>query len=222
MQPEPAQRTAYEQARASKHASRACLLSALAYLGQPQRYLDVGCGPGHLCVLMARMGAFALGVDIGLTGDERRSALAFEPDAVRQRCHLERADLTAAGLDWGRGVYDLVACLEVAEHLPPAAGPGLCTALAAAVAPEGHLLFSAATPGQGGAGHLNERPHEYWQELLEGAGLQLRRRLTLRLRQVWGEVAPGAWWYGRNLLLCQRPATRPTDRHTDTINKEDA
>jgi hypothetical protein len=59
--------------------------------------------------------------------------------------------------------HDLAICLEVAEHLPESAARTLVKSLVRA-APL--ILFSAATPGQGGEGHINEQPHAYWDEMV--------------------------------------------------------
>ena len=55
--------------------------------------------------------------------------------------------------------FDLVISLEVAEHIPEKQADifidNLCR--------HGDvILFSAATVGQGGIGHVNEQPHSYW------------------------------------------------------------
>jgi hypothetical protein len=55
-------------------------------------------------------------------------------------------------LQWWR--FDLALCLEVAEHLPAAAGDSLVRRLASVGA---RILFSAAIPGQGGRNHVNEK-----------------------------------------------------------------
>jgi hypothetical protein len=59
--------------------------------------------------------------------------------------------------------FDLAICLEVAEHLPRSAARTLVKSLVRA-APL--ILFSAATPGQGGEGHINEQPHAYWDDMV--------------------------------------------------------
>ena len=55
--------------------------------------------------------------------------------------------------------FDLVTCLEVAEHIPAEHEQFLLGNLC------GHadvVLFSAAIPGQGGAGHVNEQWPAHW------------------------------------------------------------
>ena len=69
----------------------------------------------------------------------------------------ETRHCTLSGVDRG---FDLAQCLEVAEHLTESSADLLVKTLTD-LAPL--ALFSAAHPGQGGQGHLNERWPVYWQ-----------------------------------------------------------
>jgi hypothetical protein len=90
--------------------------------------------------------------------------------------------------------FDLALCLEAAEHLPASAAPELVRALTDA-APV--VAFSAALPGQGGDGHINEQPASYWARLFADRNyacfLDLRRR-------IWNNNAVEVWY--RQNLLC--------------------
>ena len=55
--------------------------------------------------------------------------------------------------------FDLAISLEVAEHLPEVVSDDLVDKLTSM---SDNVLFSAATVGQGGVGHINEQPVEYW------------------------------------------------------------
>ena len=55
--------------------------------------------------------------------------------------------------------FDLAICFEVAEHLEEHWADRLVDTLSDC-API--IVFSAATPGQGGSYHHNEQPHSYW------------------------------------------------------------
>ena len=90
--------------------------------------------------------------------------------------------------------FDLAVCIEVAEHLPESAAAPLVKTLTSA-APA--ILFSAAVPGQGGHGHLNEQPRQYWTELFEAEGFTTLDCLRPR---IWQD-ANVAWWYRQNLFL---------------------
>jgi SAM-dependent methyltransferase len=65
--------------------------------------------------------------------------------------------------------YDLVTSLEVAEHLPPTSSEAFVASLTRHA---DLVLFSAATPGQGGENHINERPLAFWQRLFATRGYE--------------------------------------------------
>jgi SAM-dependent methyltransferase len=127
----------------------------------PKSVLDVGCGRGAwLTVWRTQQGVErALGVD-GVSPEQLRTTPA--------RDFIRNADLEA-GFSVGER-FDLVQCLEVAEHLSSAAAPLLVGSLAS----HGDvILFSAARPGDGGEHHVNEQEPEYWRELFAAHDLQL-------------------------------------------------
>jgi hypothetical protein len=97
-------------------------------------------------------------------------------------------------LEKARGRYDLAVCLEVAEHLPESSAADLVRALTA-FAPV--VLFSAAVPGQGGVGHINEQWPAYWKGLFEQHGFY--RRDPIRPR-IWTNERVH-WWYRQNIFL---------------------
>lgn len=164
--------------------SAGAFLAALAHALRPASVLDVGCGRGVWLAAWAKTGVTDLqGVD-GDYVDRTRLQIPAEKFCA--------ADLTRP-LDLGRK-FDLVECLEVAEHLPEAAAGQLIDNLARH---GDKILFSAATPGQGGEHHVNEQPLGYWVE-------RLRRRdyrvFDWPRQQVAGrnEIEP---WYRYNSLL---------------------
>jgi len=62
---------------------------------------------------------------------------------------------------------DLAVSLETAEHIEEARADEFVQALTES-APL--VLFSAAVPGQGGDGHVNEQPHSYWHKKFAAHG----------------------------------------------------
>jgi hypothetical protein len=90
--------------------------------------------------------------------------------------------------------FDLAVCIEVAEHLRKSAAEPLVATLTS-VAPV--VLFSAALPGQGGHGHLNEQLREYWHELFEKHGCKPIDCLRPR---IWQDSRV-AYWYRQNMFL---------------------
>jgi hypothetical protein len=62
---------------------------------------------------------------------------------------------------------DLVLNLEVLEHLSLETGRKLISWMSSN---SRYVLFSAAIPGQGGTGHINEKPHNFWLKEFQKLG----------------------------------------------------
>jgi SAM-dependent methyltransferase len=153
-------------------------------LVKPGSVVDVGCGMGGWLRALGENGARELS---GIDGDHvDRSKLLFDPS------HFTPVDLSRPFKINGR--YDLAICLEVAEHIPDEHSRDLVGALCAA-APV--VLFSAALPGQGGTGHINERWPEYWRERFEARGYRICDVIRPRVREDRRVV----WWYRQNIVI---------------------
>jgi SAM-dependent methyltransferase len=152
----------------------------------PKRLLDIGCGTGTWLRAALEIGVSEIrGVD-GITINNH--ALV-----IPRRC-LIIADLCYA-INLGE-TFDIVVCLEVAEHLPCDAAPTLIASLAAH---SDLILFSAAAPGQVGQHHVNCRWPSYWQALFNRNGYVCDD--TFRW-EIWEnrEIEP---WYRQNIFLAQ-------------------
>ncbi|MGB0498768.1 MAG: class I SAM-dependent methyltransferase [Rubricella sp.] len=150
----------------------------------PASILDVGCGRGAWLRVWARNGIEDLR---GVDGDYvDRETLEIPGEA------FTAADLTRP-LSLGRR-FDLVQSLEVAEHLSPDASETFVESLTT----HGDvILFSAATIGQGGEFHVNERPLTFWRDLFAAHGYAAFDPLRPAMREN-RDVAP---WYRYNSLL---------------------
>ncbi|MDH4158655.1 MAG: class I SAM-dependent methyltransferase [Actinomycetota bacterium] len=150
--------------------------------GEPGSVIDVGCGEGWFAKRFEAEGWAAVGVD-----------------GAETPCLLDRwvpRDLRRP-LDTGAlGQFDLAVCLEVAEHLPADRADGLVAELCE-LAPI--VLFSAATPGQGGVGHINEQWPDYWSARFEAYGRDVSGFLRWR---IWDHSDPQVQaCYRQNLLV---------------------
>jgi hypothetical protein len=151
--------------------------------------LDVGCGRGAWLREWRNAGVkVAQGVD--------------GPYVRQESLLIPSHDFTAVDLsrkfDLGRR-YDLVSSLEVAEHLPRSSSEAFISSL---VAHSDLVLFSAATPGQGGENHINERPLSFWQGLFADRGYMAFDAV----RPQFKEDALVEPWYRYNSILYASPA----------------
>jgi len=90
--------------------------------------------------------------------------------------------------------FDLSISTEVAEHLPKAHAAAFVANVASAA---DLVLFSAALPYQGGAGHQNENWVEYWVRLFQPLGFDCFDILRMRF---WNDASIRSF-YRQNLLI---------------------
>jgi 2-polyprenyl-6-hydroxyphenyl methylase/3-demethylubiquinone-9 3-methyltransferase len=101
-----------------------------------KRVLDVGCGGGILAEAMAARGARVTGIDLG-EAPLKVAQLHLLESGLEVDYRLVEAEALAREMP---GVFDVVTCMELLEHVPdPGAMVRACTAL---VRPGGQLFFS--------------------------------------------------------------------------------
>jgi 2-polyprenyl-6-hydroxyphenyl methylase/3-demethylubiquinone-9 3-methyltransferase len=107
--------------------------------------LDVGCGGGLLAEAMAREGARVTGIDMAET-----ALSVARLHLLESGLEVDYRQTTAEALAAeSPGAYDVIACLEMLEHVPE---PGsVVRACAALVRPGGHVFFST----------INRNPKSY-------------------------------------------------------------
>ncbi len=140
----------------------------------PQSVVDVGCGNGtFLSVFLENGIKDILGLDGGWVN---RSELYIDGAFFLEK-DLEK-DLSI------NRKFDMVLCLEVAEHLSGDVADNFINNLTNL---GDIIIFSAAIINQGGQNHINEQPFDYWIEKFSKCE-NLRTRLTgsgmVRRRQV--------------------------------------
>lgn len=173
----------YDRADKSAVAARA-IISILGSILEVGSVLDVGCARGTWLAAWRQAGCHEVfGIDGPFVTQDQ---LLIDP-----ACFMT-ADLSVP-FNLGRR-FDIVQCLEVAEHLPRSRSASLVEDL---VAHADTVIFSAAPPGQGGVGHGNERPYAFWQGLFAQHGYVACDYLRPALRG--NEEVP--YWYRYNMIL---------------------
>lgn len=168
---------------------------------------DFGCGAGVWLKTWQAQGVADLA---GLDGDYvDRASLPFDP------AQFTAVDLSQP-IDLKRR-FDLVQCVEVAEHLPASAAATIVQTL---TKHSDIVLFSAAPPGQGGEHHINEQPYAYWRDLFAAQNYDCFDCIR-PLIQSHADVQP---WYRYNLFLYvknARAATMPNEIKAQRILPSD-
>ena len=162
--------------------SAPAMAKSIANAFAPRRVVDYGCGTGSLLACFRSLAVEARGTEFATV--------------ARQSCRIR--GLEVVRLDFRRapskppfGQADVATSFEVAEHLPAFAGEELVRLLAC-TAPV--VVFSAATPGQGGHGHINEQPHSYWIATFGRHGMGWDEERSREFQVAWRQAHVEAWY----------------------------
>jgi SAM-dependent methyltransferase len=135
------------------------------------RMVDVGCGTGGFMDHFRNAGFDVVGVEYSAT--------------LRKRC--ERLGLKVYPFDLSQKTvpppgcpFDLALSTEVAEHIPAQYADAMVDYISGL---SSTIVFTAAQPGQGGTGHINEQPRSYWIEKFTRRGLKLDEASTLFIHE---------------------------------------
>lgn len=174
----------YDFVEQSSGRSASTFISKLNLGYEINSILDVGCGLGVWLKAWKEQGVPNV---FGIDGDYvNKEALHIPLDNFYALDLSQPFDLQQR--------FDLVECLEVAEHIPEASA----AKLVASLTKHGDIIiFSAATPGQGGEHHVNEQPLEYWASHFANLGYQA---FDYPRRQTKGilKIEP---WYRYNTII---------------------
>lgn len=144
--------------------------------------VDVGCGIGQWGVGLKRY----TGIDYRVPTEKLLIPRENYIDQdIRKPFYLDRK-------------FELVLCLEVAEHIEEPYADILIDNLCDLVAPDGMILFSAAIPYQGGNNHLNEQWQTYWAKKFYDKGFG-----GIQYEQIT-QLPAICDWYAQNLVVYSR------------------
>jgi len=157
---------------------------------QPATAVDIGCGAGELLEALRNAGVEVFGLEnskAGLSNCYRRKLNVVKFNLEKDKL----AEITT---------FDIAVSMEVAEHLPKKVAEryvDLLTQLSSVI------IFSAAPPGQGGSGHINEQSPSYWISKFARRGFVQMLELTQKWRDDW-ECGGVDIYYHRNLMIFHR------------------
>jgi cyclopropane fatty-acyl-phospholipid synthase-like methyltransferase len=148
----------------------------------PKTVIDIGCGAGTWAHVFERdYGCKVTGIDGDYVPKDMILIDNFIPYDLELPIRIEEK-------------FDLVVCLEVAEHLPLSRSREFVKDLTKL---SNKILFSAATPGQGGTNHINEQPLIFWKTLFEDNGFEIKDIF----RDLIKDNENIAWWYRKNIVM---------------------
>lgn len=159
----------------------------------PDSVLDVGCGTGALLHELRKR-------DVAGTG------LEYSGEAIKY-CRERDLDVVKFDLESGTNPFrerkfNVVISMEVAEHLPEEVADKFVDLICEY---GDQIVFTAATPGQGGKDHVNEQPHQYWIDKFHSRGFQFLEKQSEEWRQKW-KNEDVASWFSQNLMLFNKIA----------------
>lgn len=134
------------------------LADVLIWKYQPKKVIDIGCATGLYLKPFMLHGVQIQGIDY--SNDVMDKSVLQIPKTM-----IKMADLTKK---LPRLKADLTLCVEVMEHIPESSAKAGIRNIART---SDLIFFTAAQPGQGGVGHINCQPKEYWESLFEKQGL---------------------------------------------------
>ena len=153
----------------------------VAFELKPTKTMDLGCGPGMFVYSLRDNDVDAVGLDV----DER----------VIGKEHLKYESMFEP-----QSQYDLVSCIEVAEHIDTEMNDKIVESVCNTIKYKGKLIWSAAKPGQGGVGHINCQTKDFWSDKFTNGGLTRNFELENKLRAYLKEgVYMG--WFLQNFMI---------------------
>jgi 2-polyprenyl-3-methyl-5-hydroxy-6-metoxy-1,4-benzoquinol methylase len=121
----------------------------------PSTALDAGCAMGFLVEALRKQGVDASGIDVS------EYAISQVDESVAANCRVASLSQPL------NRHYDLITCIEVLEHVPPAETDKAIANLCAAT---DRLLISSTPEDFGEPTHLNVQPPEAWSAALAREG----------------------------------------------------
>jgi len=153
---------------------------------QPRSVVDIGCGTSAWIKAATDIFSIDPASALGVDGEYTRPLHENLPYRFLYRNLADVVQISNS--------FELAMSLEMAEHLPLTRASSFVDELCR-MSTVG--LFSAASPGQGGTGHVNEQSADYWRHEFARNGFEMFDPVRHLVWQDAG-VAP---WYAQNCFL---------------------
>jgi len=153
--------------------------------------IDYGCGAGWFLYYFKKAGINDL---IGI--ESNREIISVLDTSIKD--NIKFLNLTK-NINLSRQ-FDLAMNIEVAEHIDEKHANLIIDNITRHA---NLLIFSAATPGQGGYGHVNEQPFEYWEKKLNFVGFFCNKNQTKKFRNYLNGEKVNSW-YRKNISIFER------------------
>jgi len=160
----------------------------LGYIPKEDLVIDLGCGNGYYCNFLEKKGYTVIAVEG--TKDMNKVSI-YHPIF---RWNLSK-DLVLPNLPENTTVMSL----EVAEHIDPAFENVFMNNITKHAT---RVIMSWAVPGQGGDGHINERPNHYVINRMKERGFLLDKKATDDFRTA--VVNSKLWWFKNTLMVFEK------------------
>lgn len=179
----------------------------------PRRVMDVGCAMGFLVESLRERGVEAWGIDVS------EYAISRVHERVRPFCRV-----ASAAEPLGER-YDLITCIEVLEHVPPAQSDAVIGNLCAHA---DETLFSSTPEDFAEPTHENVRPTEDWVAAFARRGFYrdvdydaaYLTPWTLRLRKAEASLAPVVAAYERRLRWLAKESAALREARADEARRQ--
>lgn len=162
------------------------VVSKLDELLDFETVMDAGCGTGLYIKEFENIGKEVFGFDANIDAN---------PPTIR--------DLR---MPLNLGKYDLVFCIEVAEHIDPEYADVFVRNLVRAT--DKWLVMTACPPRPKSeytkVAHVNEQKKEYWVKKVESCGLEYRGDLVDELQEYYRGIEGMRRWFNNDLMVYVR------------------
>lgn len=132
----------------------------------PNSVFDVGCAIGVYLKYFSKKGVDVAGIEGAESAVERALVDTIQHYDLRDSPKISNQK------------FDLVLCIEVAEHLHTIYADGFIDTIISATHNDSTVVFTAAPPGQYGANHINLQHPRYWVKKFSERGWEHQEKLS--------------------------------------------